>query len=55
MDANAEYIDDYTTDEINPVTGLPGAGTRVSFLYRYIPNNTSTATWSLSRRTSVPT
>jgi uncharacterized protein len=41
VDANAEVIDDYTTNEINPVTGLPGTGTRVSFLYRYIPNNKS--------------
>jgi uncharacterized protein len=41
VDANAEVIDDYTTDEINPLTGLPGTGTRVSFLYRYIPNNMS--------------
>src|SRR5215203_2939574 len=41
VDANAEVIDDYTTNEINPLTGLPGTGTRVSFLYRYIPNNRS--------------
>jgi uncharacterized protein len=41
VDANAEVIDDYTTNEINPLTGLPGTGTRVSFLYRYIPNNKS--------------
>ena len=41
VDPNAEVIDDYTTNEINPATGLPGTGTRVSFLYRYIPNNKS--------------
>jgi uncharacterized protein len=41
VDSNAEVIDDYTTNEINPLTGLPGTGTRVSFLYRYIPNNKS--------------
>jgi secreted PhoX family phosphatase len=40
VDASAENPQDYTTDEINPATGTPGTGTRVSFLYRYIPNNT---------------
>ena len=41
VDANAEVIADYTTDEVDPATGLPGTRTRVSFLYRYIPNNKS--------------
>jgi hypothetical protein len=41
VDSNAEIIADYTTDETDPATGLPGTGTRVSFLYRYIPNNRS--------------
>src|SRR5215210_9053935 len=41
VDPNAEVIADYTTNETDPATGLPGTGTRVSFLYRYIPNNKS--------------
>jgi uncharacterized protein len=40
VDANAEVVADYTNNETDPATGAPGIGTRVSFLYRYIPNNT---------------
>ena len=36
-----EVVEDYTSNEINPATGLPGTGSRVSFLYRYIPINMS--------------
>jgi secreted PhoX family phosphatase len=36
-----EVVEDYTSNEINPATGLPGTGSRVSFLYRYIPINLS--------------
>lgn len=41
VDANAEVVADYTSAETDPATGQPGTGTRVSFLYRYIPNNKS--------------
>src|SRR5919112_4340122 len=41
VDPSAEVVADYSTSEIDPVTGLPGTGTRVSFLYRYIPVNMS--------------
>ena len=41
VDASAEVVYDYTKDETDPATGGPGIGTRVSFLYRYIPNNKS--------------
>jgi secreted PhoX family phosphatase len=41
VDATAEVVDDYTTSETNPATGQNGTGSRVSFLYRYIPNDTS--------------
>jgi secreted PhoX family phosphatase len=39
VDPNAEIIADYTTNETDPATGQPGTGTRVSFLYRYLPND----------------
>jgi len=39
VDPNAEVIADYTTAETDPATGQFGTGTRVSFLYRYIPDN----------------
>jgi uncharacterized protein len=41
VDSNTEIIADYTANETDPATGLPGTGTRVSFLYRYIPINKS--------------
>jgi uncharacterized protein len=41
VDPSAEVVADYSTSEIDPTTGLPGKGTRVSFLYRYIPVNMS--------------
>jgi secreted PhoX family phosphatase len=41
VDPNAEVIADYTKDETDPATGQPGTGSRVSFLYRYLPNDTS--------------
>jgi uncharacterized protein len=41
VDANAEVVADYTKDETDPATGRPGVGTRVSFLYRYIPKDRS--------------
>ena len=41
VDANAEVVADYTASETDPATGQPGTGSRVSFLYRYIPTNTS--------------
>jgi uncharacterized protein len=40
VDASAEVVADYSTSEIDPITGGLGTGTRVSFLYRYIPNDT---------------
>jgi secreted PhoX family phosphatase len=41
VDPSAEVVADYSTSEIDPTTGLPGTGSRVSFLYRYIPVNMS--------------
>jgi secreted PhoX family phosphatase len=41
VDPNAEVVADYSTAEVDPATGQPGTGTRVSFLYRYIPINKS--------------
>ncbi len=41
VDANAEVVADYPTGETDPSTGLPGTGTRVSFLYRYVPDDRS--------------
>ncbi len=40
-DPNDEILADYTNDETDPATGQPGTGARVSFLYRYIPEDTS--------------
>jgi secreted PhoX family phosphatase len=41
VDTSAEVVADYTTSETDPATGQPGTGTRVSFLYRYVPTNKS--------------
>ena len=41
VDSDQEVVHDYSTSETNPETGQPGTGTRVSFFYRYIPNNPS--------------
>ncbi|HET7479454.1 MAG TPA: alkaline phosphatase PhoX [Rubrobacteraceae bacterium] len=40
-DPNQEVVADYSTSEIDPSTGQRGTGTRVSFLYRYIPDDRS--------------
>lgn len=48
-DPNAEVVADYTTSEIDPSTGQNGAGTRVSFLYRYIPDDRSQRPGSLQK------
>lgn len=41
VDPSAEVVADYSTSEIDPATGLLGTGSRVSFLFRYIPINKS--------------
>jgi secreted PhoX family phosphatase len=41
VDASAEVVADYSSSETDPATGQPGTGTRVSFLYRYVPTNKS--------------
>src|SRR5215217_798025 len=40
-DPNQEVVADYTTSETDSSTGQAGTGSRVSFLYRYIPIDTS--------------
>jgi uncharacterized protein len=41
VDANAEVVADLSTSETDPSTGQLGTGTRVSFLYRYVPADRS--------------
>jgi secreted PhoX family phosphatase len=47
VDANAEVVADYATTETDPSTGQPGTGTRVSFLYRYVPVDRSPIPFAL--------
>jgi secreted PhoX family phosphatase len=40
-DPNAEVVADFSTSETDPATGQRGTGTRVSYLYRFIPTDKS--------------